>query len=454
MTMSADRQSMTAVAAGLDLQATGRELYDRIYRLYPICRSITGNGVRETLRLLGSEIDMKVREVATGTPVFDWTVPKEWNIRDAYIKNQNGERIVDFKASNLHVVNYSVPVRAQLTLAELRPHLFSIPDHADWIPYKTAYYSEAWGFCLSDRQLRSLSDGVYDVCIDSSLEDGHLTFGECCVRGQAAAEVLISCHVCHPSLCNDNLSGVSVAVSLARLLQRVPLRYTYRFVFIPGTIGSIAWLALNEDHVQRIKHGLVLACLGDRGKPTYKRSRRGDAEIDRAVAQVFQHAKNEDHIEEFSPYGYDERQYCSPGFNLPVGVLSRTPHGRFPEYHTSGDNLDFVDPDALADSLSTCLGIVEVLEGNGVFLNRNPKCEPQLGRRGLYARMGGHGDDGRVREAALLWVLNLSDGSHSLLDIAGRSRLPFAMIRSAATTLVEYHLLEELPAPDGSGPGQ
>jgi aminopeptidase-like protein len=441
-------RSMTDVAAALDLAGVGRELYDRIGRLYPICRSITGNGVRETLRLLGSELDLQIREVATGTAVFDWIVPREWNIRDAYIKDGNGQRVVDFNASNLHVVSYSVPVHARLTLAELRPHLFSIPDHPDWIPYKTSYYSETWGFCLSDRQLRSLPDGEYEVCIDSSLEDGHLTFGECCLPGRDTAEVLISCHVCHPSLCNDNLSGVSVAVTLATLLRRVPLRYTYRFLFAPGTIGAITWLALNERHVPKIKHGLVLACLGDRGRPTYKRSRRGDAAIDRTVAHVFRHTSPECHSEDFSPHGYDERQYCSPGFNLPVGVLSRTPHGHFPEYHTSADDLALVAPAALADSLRTCLKVIEVLEGNGMFLNKNPKCEPQLGRRGLYATLGGHFDEHRTREAALLWVLNLSDGTHSLLDIAERSNMPFAMVRDAATALVEHGLLEELSTPD------
>jgi aminopeptidase-like protein len=441
-------QSVADVAAALDLAVVGRELYDRIGRLYPICRSITGNGVRETLRLLGSELDLEIREVATGTPVFDWIVPREWNIRDAYIMNGNGQRVVDFNASNLHVVSYSVPVHARLTLAELRPHLFSIPDHPDWIPYKTSYYSETWGFCLSDRQLQSLPDGEYEVCIDSSLEDGHLTLGECCLRGRDTAEVFISCHVCHPSLCNDNLSGVSVAVTLATLLRRVPLRYTYRFLFAPGTIGAITWLALNEPHVPKIKHGLVLACLGDRGSPTYKRSRRGDAAIDRTVAHVFRHASHECHSEDFAPHGYDERQYCSPGFNLPVGVLSRTPHGRFPEYHTSADDLAFVAPAALADSLRTCLKVIEVLEGNGMFLNKNPKCEPQLGRRGLYATLGGHSDERRTQEAALLWVLNLSDGTHSLLDIAERSTMPFAMVRDAATALVEHGLLEELSTPD------
>jgi aminopeptidase-like protein len=443
MTISADPPLLTFAGFELDFGSAGRELHDRIARLYPICRSITGNGVRETLRLLATEIDIEIREVASGTPVFDWNVPKEWNIRDAYIKNRRGERVVDFNASNLHVVSYSAPIRARLTLAELRPHLFSLPESPDWIPYKTSYYSETWGFCLAERQLESLTEDVYDVCIDSSLEDGHLTFGEYCLPGRETDEVLVSCHVCHPSLCNDNLSGISVAVALAKLLRAAPRRYTYRFVFVPGTIGAITWLALNEQRAPMIKHGLVLACTGDRGHLNYKRSRQGDAEIDRAVTYVLRRSNAQYDVEDFSPYGYDERQYCSPGFNLPVGVLSRTPHGRFPEYHTSADNLSFVDPAALADSLRTCLSVVDVLEGNGVFVNRNPKCEPQLGRRGLYATMGGHSSGGREREAALLWALNLSDGSHTLLDIAERSGLPFAAVRAAATALVEADLLRE-----------
>jgi aminopeptidase-like protein len=436
---------VTGAAEPLDVEALGRELYARIERLYPICRSITGDGVRETLRQIGQEIDLQVHEVATGTQVLDWTVPKEWNIRDAYIQNSAGQRVVDFKASNLHVVNYSVPVRARLPLADLRSHLFSLPDHPDWIPYKTSYYRATWGFCLAHHQLLSLTDDLYDVCIDSSLVDGHLTLAECCLKGLEEAEVLISAHVCHPSLSNDNLSGITLGVTLAKLLRSVRRRYTYRFVFAPGTIGAITWLALNEARADRIRHGLVLACAGDRGKPTYKRSRRGNAEIDRAVAHVFRHSSPESVVEEFSPYGYDERQYCSPGFNLPVGVFSRTPHGRFSEYHTSADNLDLVDPAALASSLTTLLDIVGVLEGDAVCRNLNPKGEPQLGRRGLYSAMGGRTDDPRHREAALLWVLNLSDGEHSLLDIAERSGLPFAMIRSAADALLLHDLLEELP---------
>jgi aminopeptidase-like protein len=427
----------------IDYDAAGGEMYGRIRRLYPICRSITGNGVRETLGVIGEELDLQVREVPSGTQVFDWTVPREWNIRDAYIKNQHGERVVDFKASNLHVVSYSIPVRAQMTLAELRPHLHSLPDHPDWIPYKTCYYDESWGFCLTDRQLSSLTEQTYEVCIDTSLADGHLTYGECTIPGGEAGEVLISCHVCHPSLCNDNLSGVSLAVTLARLLKQTPRRYTYRFLFGPGTIGAITWLALNENNASRVEHGLVLACAGDRGHPSYKRSRRGNAVIDRAVTHVLRHLSPTSAVEQFSPYGYDERQYCSPGFDLPVGVFSRTPHGRYPEYHTSADNLELVDPSALAHSLRVLLAAIDVLEGNDVYQNVNPKCEPQLGRRGLYSTMGGHTDDGRARELALLWVLNQSDGRHSLLDIAERSGQPFAIVRRAATALVAKGLLEK-----------
>jgi aminopeptidase-like protein len=426
----------------LDPQAVGRELYHRVERLYPLCRSITGNGVRETLALIGREIDVAITEVPTGTQVFDWTVPQEWNIRDAYIKDGNGRRIVDFGASNLHVLSYSVPVHQRIRLAELQPHLFSIPDRPDWIPYKTSYYSSNWGFCLTERQRQALQDDDYEVRIDASLEDGHMTLGQCLLPGRSPDEVLFSCHICHPSLCNDNLSGVTVAVSLAKLLAQQPRRYTYRFLFIPGTIGAITWLALNEAAVARIKHGLVLSCLGDRGKVTYKKSRRGNAEIDRVTALTLATSGDEHELRDFSPVGYDERQYCSPGFNLPVGLLSRTPHGRFPEYHTSADNLEFVTPASLADSLLKCLSIIDVLEGNAAYTNRNPKCEPQLGRRGLYSSIGGHSDTG-VMEEALLWVLNLSDGTHTLLDIAERSRLPFDIVRTVASTLQQHELLSE-----------
>jgi aminopeptidase-like protein len=423
-----------------DPLAEGRAMIRLIAELYPICRSITGDGLRETLHLLQRQIPLELKEVLTGTQVFDWTVPKEWNIRDAYVKNAMGERVIDFQKSNLHVVNYSVPVRWRMGLAELKEHLFTLPAHPDWIPYRTSYYKESWGFCLSEKQLAGLKDEEYEVCIDSTLEDGHLTYGEYVLPGETREEVLISCHACHPSLCNDNLSGIALAVSIARALQPVPRRYSYRFLFVPGTIGAITWLAKNEEKIPNIKHGLVLTGVGDAGALHYKKSRKATADVDRAAAHVLKHSGQQHEILEFSPYGYDERQYCSPGISLSVGRLSRTPHGTFPEYHTSADNPEFVHADKLGEALAVSLEILSVLENNGTFVNLNPKCEPQLGKRGLYRMVGGTADAG-VSEMAMLWVLNQSDGKNSLLDIAERSGMHFEVIRKAAEALEEHKLL-------------
>ena len=412
----------------------GREIYALIKALYPICRSITGNGVRQTLETLQRYIPLKMHEVPSGTEVFDWTVPREWNIRDAYVKNSRGEKIIDFRKSNLHVLNYSIPVHRILPLEELKPHLFTLPEHPDWIPYKTSYYRENWGFCMRHRDYLGLEDGKYEVFIDSSLENGFLTYGEFYLKGEEESEILISSHTCHPSLCNDNLSGVALATLLARQIGMTKCRYSYRFLFIPGTIGAIAWLARNEEKARTIKHGLVLTGLGDPGKMTYKRSRRGDADIDRVVLHVLRHSGRPYHIFDFDPYGYDERQYCSPGFDLPVGRLSRTPYGAYPEYHTSADNLDFVQPESLGESFSRLVDIVRLLEYNRAYVNTNPKCEPQLGKRGLYSSIG-------EKERAFLWVLNFSDGNHDLLSIADRSGLPFPSIQEAAFQLMENRLL-------------
>jgi len=428
------------------LAGIGGEIHDLVARLYPICRSITGEGVRETLRILAEQIQLEMSEVPTGTNVFDWTVPNEWNIRDAYVKNASGERIIDFRRSNLHVVNYSVPVRARLSLMELKEHLHTAPEHPDWIPYRTSYYSEDWGFCLSHNQLLELTEGEYEVCIDSTLEPGHLSYGECYLEGQTADEMLIYCHVCHPSLCNDNLSSIALAVFLARELSRRALRYSYRFLFAPGAIGSITWLRLNEAGLSKIKHGLVLSCLGDAGRSTYKKSRSGDTEIDRAATHMLQHSGRDYEIVDFSPWGHDERQFCSPGFDLPVGCLMRTPHGQFPEYHTSADNLDLVKPGFLADSFAKCLAIIDILESNRRYLNQNPKGEPHLGKRGLYRSIGG-GPGGKERELAMLWVLNLADGRHDLLAIAERSGLGYGAIKYAADVLREHDLLREMEVP-------
>jgi aminopeptidase-like protein len=427
----------------LDLDRLGLEMYRLVADLYPICRSITGDGVRHTLQGLQQYIPLEIQEVPTGTQVFDWTVPKEWNVRDAYIKNDRGKKVVDFQESNLHLLNYSIPIHQKLPLARLKEHLFTLPEHPDWIPYRTSYYKETWGFCLSHHALEQLEDGEYEVSIDSSLTDGHLSYGEYFLPGKTDREILFSCHLCHPSLCNDNLSGIALATFLAKYLSTVPRRYSYRFVFIPGTIGAITWLALNTELTRRIQHGLVISGVGDTGAMTYKQSRQGDAEIDRVVSHVLQNSGRAYAIEEFSPYGYDERQYCSPGFNLPVGRLSRTPFGTYPEYHTSADNLDFVKPDSLADSLSVYIETIEILEANKRYLNTNPYCEPQLGKRGLYNLSGGH-QTTQERQMAMLWMLNLSDGQNSLLDIAQRSKIAFAAIAQIANILVEHHLLTEI----------
>ena len=424
-------------------QLLGENMYQLIGDLYPICRSITGDGFRQSLHILQQIIPLQIHEVPSGTPVFDWVVPREWNVRDAYVKDPSGEKVIDFKRSNLHLLNYSIPVHGYYSLAELKEHLYSLPETPDWIPYRTSYYSEKWGFCLTDRQLQAMPDGEYEVFIDTSLVAGHLTYGEYVLPGETDDEVLISCHSCHPSLANDNLSGMALAAFLARHLESQNRRYTYRFLFIPGTIGSITWLALHENTIPRIKHGLVVTCVGDPGKSTYKKSRRGDAEIDRAVLHVLKHSGQDYQVREFSPYGYDERQYCSPAFNLAVGSLSRTPNGGYPEYHTSADNLDLVQPDYLADSFAKYLAVIDVLEHNRYYMNQNPKCEPQLGKRGLYSTLGGRKEIPDF-EFALLWVLNFSDGNFSLLDIAEKSDISFTVVKEAAEALLKADLLKPL----------
>ena len=417
-----------------------RALYEFVEELYPICRSITGDGVRATLRTIAREIPIEIKEVPSGTHVLDWTVPREWNIRDAWIKDPQGRRVVDFRAHNLHVVNYSVPVNARLTLDELLPHLHTLPDNPDWIPYRTTYYDEAWGFCLSQRQLEALLPGEYEVVIDSELKVGALVYGELVLPGTSDDEILISTHVCHPSLCDDNLTGISISVNLAReMLGRTDRRHTLRFLYAPGTIGAITWLHQNRDTAHRIKHGLTLTCLGDNHPFTYKRTVTGKAEIDHVVEHVLAHCGLPHQIIEFFPYGYDERQYNSPGFRLAVGSLMRGRHGQFPEYHTSGDNLDFISDERMRESYELILSILETLDGNRTYRNTAPYGEPQLGARGLYRALGGTSIPNL--QLAMLWTLNLSDGQNSLLDIARRAGISFHSVRTAANLLVEHELL-------------
>ncbi|HTF71795.1 MAG TPA: DUF4910 domain-containing protein [Edaphobacter sp.] len=421
-------------------EGIGREMLDLIADLYPICRSITGNGVRQTLSLIERLIPLQRHEIPSGTAVLDWTVPKEWNIRDAYVKNARGERVIDFQKSCLHVVGYSIPVRGRFQLSELKEHLFTIPEHPDWIPFRYSYYDENWGFCLAHHDFEKLEDGEYEVVIDSSLENGHLTYGEYYLRGSVEDELLISVHVDHPAMCNDNLSGVAVATLLAACLTRVKNRHlSYRFVFIPTTIGSITWLSRNAANVGKIKGGFSMTCIGDSGGFTWKETRRGDTEIDRAVKCALRESGEEYKLWEFTPFGFDERQFCSPGFNLPFGCLFRTYSHHYAENHTSADTPDLIRPEKLAGALVLCAKIVLILEGNGKYLNTNPKGEPQLGKRGIYRKIGGPIPQAHLIH--LFWILNYSDGEHSLLDIAEKSKFPFEELWKAAGVLRETGLL-------------
>ena len=438
--------SPSALAAHVPSTDVGASMYELMADLFPLCRSITGAGLRDTLDRIGTIVPLELTEVPTGTPAFDWTVPKEWNVRDAWVANDRGEKVIDFRTSNLRVVNYSSPVRRRLSLDELRPHLHTLPDHPTWVPYRTSYYAETWGFCLSQHELDRLPDGEYEVVIDATLEAGSLTYGECVLPGSSAEEILVSSHVCHPSLANDNLSGVVVAAHLAGVLAETERRYTYRFLFAPGTIGAIVWLSRNEHLLDRVRAGLVLACVGDAGPVVYKRSRRGDTEVDRAAAHVLRGRGLGDEIVDFSPYGNDERQFCSPGFDLPVGAITRSGHDRSERHHTSADDLASIDPAALADTLSVCLAILDVLEDNATLVSRNPKGEPQLGRRGLYRSFGGRADQEQL-ESALLWVMSLADGEHTTLDVAERAKLPFTVVAEAVSALERVDLVRRDSAP-------
>jgi aminopeptidase-like protein len=418
----------------------GQELHELMRELFPIRRSLTGDGVRQTLSVLAREVPLEVIETPTGTPIFDWTVPREWNVREAWIEAPDGERVLDLADSPLHILGYSTPVDAVVPLAELREHVFTHPDDPDLVPYRTSYWEEQWGFCMTRRRLDSLPDGDYCVRIESTLQDGSLTSGELTIPGETEDEVLVSTYLCHPALANDNLSGVVLLWALARTLREQRLRHTFRLVWGPGTLGPLCWLARNRDGLERIAHGLVVSCVGDPGPLRYKRSRRGDATIDRAAVYLLDREPGA-LVSDWQPGGGDERQYCSPGFDLPVGTLSRTPHGLFPEYHSSADDLDLVSAESLGASFRAALELIDLVEANVRFRNLSPYGEPQLGRRGLYQSV----PDGTNPEAAYLWLLSLSDGSHDLLAIAERSGLPFEAVRDAAATLERHELLERLP---------
>jgi aminopeptidase-like protein len=420
---------------------TGVEMMSLLEELYPITRSITGDGVRETLAILSRHVPIEVHEVPSGSPALDWTVPLEWNVREAWIRDAEGKTVVDFRNHNLHLVGYSVPVRTRLSRQELDLHLYSMPDRPDWIPWRTSLYDENWGFCLPHSQREALPEGEYEVCIDSRLEAGHLTYGELFLPGKTDRELLVSVHTCHPSLANDNLSGICVAVAVAQRLAETDRRAGIRFVFAPGTIGALTWLERNRERTARIAGGMTLTCLGNDGPLTYKRSYDGHHQIDHVASHVLT-ARTQTHAEiDFHPFGYDERQYNSPAFRMPIGSLMRGRHGQFAEYHTSADDPSFVAGERLEESAEIVCEILTTMDRARLFRSLQPEGEPQLGRRGLYRAIGGDGDP-ESRQIAMLWLLQMGDGTRSLLEVAQRSELDLDEVVTVAELLVEHELLE------------
>lgn len=431
-----------SIAGGEAASTLAERAFDLARDIFPLCRSITGDGVRETLRRLARHAPLEIFEVPSGTPAYDWEIPLEWNLRDAWIATADGHRVVDVKRHALHVMGYSVPVRACMSLSELRPHLHTLPEYPDRIPYRTSYYREAWGFCVAQRELDTWPEGEYEVVIDSTLKPGSLTYAECHVPGASGQEVLVYTHTCHPALANDNAIGMAVAAVLAGEIMKSRPNLSYRFVFGPGTIGSIAWLARNEAQLGRVRAGLVIGLLGDAGPLTYKRSRRGRAEIDFIAADAVRRLDPQARLQDFTPYGYDERQFCSPGIDLPMGRLTRSPNDAYPEYHSSADNLELLRADAIAQSIQAIAAIFGRIDVNRRFRSTSPKGEPRLGKRGLFRATGG-ANPGEF-EHAMLWLLNLADGAHGLQDAHAASGLPLASLEGAAAALVEAGLLEEV----------
>jgi aminopeptidase-like protein len=410
-------------------------------RLWPICRSITGKGFRDSLDILAEVMPMERFAFETGDQVFDWTIPKEWNVRDAYLIDPQGVKRAWFKTNNLHLMGYSAPFRGNMPLADLKGHLYSLPDQPRAIPYVTSYYKERWGFCLTETELRALPDGDYEVVVDTLLEPGRLHVAEAVLEGNSREEIFFSSYLCHPSLANNELSGPLALAFLYKTLAAKPDRhYTYRFAIVPETIGSIAYLTLRGGHLKRkMIAGYQLTCVGDAGDFTYKSSRRGDSLSDRA-ARLFLMGRSH-RLEKFDPSdGSDERQYSSPAFNLPIGSLMRTMYGKYPQYHTSLDNKDIISFEALSGTIKAYEAIVGIIDNNETYLNRSPHGEPQLGKRGLYPSVGQVSLDEYVR--AMMWVLNLSDGEHDLIAIAEKSGLRIDMLLKVIGELKKHGLLE------------
>ena len=422
-------------------QQLGKEMHQLVARLYPIYRSLTGAGVRETLSILGEHLpDLQVHEVPTGTKCFDWEVPREWRVNEAYIVDPAGNRICDVSQNNLHLVGYSIPINKTLTLDELQPHLHSLPEQPDAIPYATSYYRDYWGFCISDSQKQTLKAGNYQVIIDSELFDGSLTYGELFIPGETLDEVLVSTYICHPSMANDQLSGPVVATFAAKWAQAKKRRLSHRFVFVPETIGAIAFLSKRHQELkQNVVAGFNLSCLGDDRAYSYVESRKGDTLADDVAKHVLQHT--DAHFKRYSYLnrGSDERQYCSPGIDLPLCTLSRTKFGEYPEYHTSKDDLTLVTETGLAGGLCILTKCLECLDANQRF-RMTVFGEPQLGKRGLYPTLSVRGNGNTVRD--LTNLIAYCDGEATLLEIANRLDRPIWSLYESVEQLLTHGLLE------------
>lgn len=419
----------------------GKTMYALADRMFPICRSITGNGFRESLEMLREAVpEIKVYEVPTGTTVFDWTVPKEWNIRGGGIYRLNGDKVIDFKDSNLHIVGYSLPIDKVVSREELLEHVYTMPDQPDWIPYVTSYYKERWGFCMTENQKQTLTDETYHVVIDSTLEDGSLTYGELIVPGQTGDEILFSSYLCHPSMANDDLSGPVVLTELMKyVLQMKDRRYTYRFVINPETIGAITYISRNLDALlKHVKAGFVLSCVGDDRTYSYLATKYGDTLTDRVMQNVLKF-----HFPEYKKYsfldrGSDERQYGSAGVNLPVCGFCRSLYTRYPEYHTSADNMDLISPEGLQGAYDVMVKVIMALENNYHY-TMTCQCEPQLGKRGLYPTIsyrGSHDSVNVIRDFTAY-----ADGSHDLIDISNIINVPIDILIDIKNKLAAHKLI-------------
>jgi aminopeptidase-like protein len=443
--------SLETASTDLELGGAGEEMYRLAERLFPLGRSLTGDGVRATLRILQERLPaLEMVEVPTGTRAFDWVVPDEWNVREAYLLAPDGTRVVDYADHNLHLVGYSVPVDEELSLEDLQAHLFSRPDLPDAVPYVTSYYAPFWGFCLAHRQRLGLVVGRYRAVVDSTLKPGFLTYGELVVPGRTPQEILISTYVCHPSMANNELSGIVVAAHLAGWALRETRRFTYRFVFVPETVGAIVYLSQHLEHMQRhTVAGFQVTCVGDERAMSFLPSRRGDTLADRCALHVLlNHATDVRHYS-FFDRGSDERQWCSPGVDLPVVSIMRSKYGTYPEYHTSLDDMSLISPAGLDGSAQLYLRCLQLLEANHRYRATMP-CEPQLSKRGLYPSLSFHGGEGK-RDHLLLDFLTYCDGERDLIGVADHIGVDAERLVPIAEGLLEQGLISPVDRESGEG---